>query len=473
MTALRWILLFLCMLGMTGIAPAYAETPATILALRGGGTAEKARLVLELDRPLTFRATVTEVPPRLGIDLTAIPITISTPQGLPTKMGVTRMEQTQVGNRLVLSFILKAPVRIVSAFTLPKDKTKPDRLVIDYAPLGAAPTPPPKAKPPAAAKETAAPKATKDSGPHVLGTLTYPAPKPAAPTPPPKSKFLQQLDLTSAPTAAPVPLPTQKPTAGTPQLAPTTAAPAPEQAPTLPAPSFAPRTHVIIVDAGHGGKDPGAIGVGKLQEKNITLAAAKELKRQLEDTGRFRVVMTRTDDRFILLPDRVKIGRKAKGDLFVSLHADMAADAEFTDGLSIYTLSDTASDAQTEKLAAQENKVDLLAGLDLSHEQEDVANILIDLAMRENMNQSRFFAGKVVAAMSAGGVNLLEKPHRYAGFAVLKAPDVPSVLVEMGFISNPAEARKLQDGAHRRRLMENLTRGITQYFDYIDKNAQM
>jgi N-acetylmuramoyl-L-alanine amidase len=229
--------------------------------------------------------------------------------------------------------------------------------------------------------------------------------------------------------------------------------------------------YVIVIDAGHGGQDPGAIGANGTKEKTVTLAAAQELKKQLEAMGNYKVYMTREKDKFIKLQDRMMMGRKFGADLFISLHAD-SIDKPGVSGASIYTLSNTASDAQTEKLAARENRADLIAGVDLRHEDKDVANILIDLAMRDTMNQSKFFANTVVKKAKGRGIRLLERPHRFAGFAVLKAPDVPSVLLEMGFMSNAKEVDQLSSPVYRKQLMSAVAEGIDAYFSRVEKSGQ-
>lgn len=227
---------------------------------------------------------------------------------------------------------------------------------------------------------------------------------------------------------------------------------------------------LIIIDAGHGGVDPGAVS-GRILEKNIALDASIELRRQLEATGRYRVKMTREKDVFLKLHERVRFARRHEGDLFISVHAD-SINKPGVRGASIYTLSNTASDAQTARLAARENRADLIAGVDLTHEDQDVANILIDLAMRDTMNQSKFFANLVVEEMRRENIKLLTKPHRFAGFAVLKAPDMPSVLFEIGFLSNRNEAQLLSNPNHRRRIMSSLVKGIDSYFQKVARNQQ-
>ncbi len=220
---------------------------------------------------------------------------------------------------------------------------------------------------------------------------------------------------------------------------------------------------LIVIDAGHGGKDPGAKAYNGQHEKEIVLKLSRELASYLEKTGRYRTKMTRSDDRFIKLRERVNIARRAKGDLFLSVHADSISDNDVT-GVSIYTLSEKASDAQTAKLAARENKADLIAGVDLSHEDQDVANILLDLVTRDTTNQSKFFANLAVENFKKNNVKTLSKPHRHAGFAVLKAPDIPAILVESGFVSSKQEVEKLNDPQHRQKIVKALTESIDSYF---------
>lgn len=220
---------------------------------------------------------------------------------------------------------------------------------------------------------------------------------------------------------------------------------------------------VIILDPGHGGIDPGAIGVNGVYEKHITLAAARQLKEHLEKTGRFTVVLTRDRDVFIPLRERVAIARKAHGDLFISMHADSNPNHD-TRGLSIYTLSERASDKEAGLLADKENKADIIAGMDFSEESPEVTGILIDLAQRESMNLSAQFASLAVGELKRQ-VRTLDNTHRFAGFAVLKAPDIPSVLMEMGYLSNPDEVRLLQQAAYRDRLVDAVARSVNRYFD--------
>ncbi len=227
------------------------------------------------------------------------------------------------------------------------------------------------------------------------------------------------------------------------------------------------REWVVAIDPGHGGVDPGTIGAKGMYEKHITLAVAREIKNRLERSGRFRVVLTRKRDIFIRLRDRVVIAREAGADLFMSIHANSIKNKNIR-GLSVYTLSEKASDKEAAELAEQENKADLIAGIDLSNESPEVTNILIDLAQRETMNQSVRFASLLVGELKHQ-IRILRNSHRFAGFAVLKALDVPSVLVEVGFLSNRQDERALRSKGYRAKLASSIGRAIEGYFVQIEE----
>jgi N-acetylmuramoyl-L-alanine amidase len=220
------------------------------------------------------------------------------------------------------------------------------------------------------------------------------------------------------------------------------------------------RRPLIVIDPGHGGVDPGAIA-GDEKEKTIVLQYAKVLQDKLLKRGRYDVALTRETDTFIPLRKRFEIARKAGADLFISLHADSAP--EDVRGLSVYTVSEKASDEEAEALAARENKSDVLAGVDLSEERQDVAGILISLAQRETNNRSAMLADMLVVALSQR-VRMVERSHRFAGFAVLKAPDIPSVLIELGFLSNATDRKLLKSKDYRNKLTEGIVAGIDAYF---------
>lgn len=228
-----------------------------------------------------------------------------------------------------------------------------------------------------------------------------------------------------------------------------------------------PAVRIIAIDPGHGGADPGTKGGSGIYEKYLTLAAARALKEELEGTGRFKVILTRTRDVFVRLRDRIQIMRNQGAELFISLHAD-AIENKKVQGASVYTLSETASDAEAAQLAEKENKADLIAGVDLSAESPEVTGILIDLAQRETMNSSSQFAALLVRELGRD-IKVLRNTHRFAGFAVLKAPDVPSVLLEMGFLSNSGDEKVLRSKAYRQRLARAVARSADAYFAGVEE----
>jgi len=189
---------------------------------------------------------------------------------------------------------------------------------------------------------------------------------------------------------------------------------------------------------------------------------ARELKRQLEKTGRFTVYMSRNRDVFIRLRDRVRMARDKKVDLFISVHADTVSNRTIK-GPAVYTLSEKSSDKEARELAEKENKADLIAGVDLTFETPEVTNILIDLAQRESMNQSARFATSLIRELKRK-TRVLRNTHRFAGFAVLKAPDIPSVLLELGFLSNPQDERRLRSKSYRARLASAVSKAVSAHF---------
>ncbi|MBR1374014.1 N-acetylmuramoyl-L-alanine amidase [bacterium] len=222
------------------------------------------------------------------------------------------------------------------------------------------------------------------------------------------------------------------------------------------------RQKIVVLDPGHGGTDPGAIGRSfRTYEKNITLSMGKELKKQLESRG-FKVFMTRSTDIFIPLRQRVRIARNYHADLFISLHADSTVNRN-AQGLSIYTLSETASDKEAAALAERENKADIIDGMDFSDNSPEINDVLISLSQNDSRNKSSKFAAYVVNEMKKQ-VKIQNNTHRFAGFAVLKAPDIPSVLVELGYVSNYTEEKYLRDPSYRKKLGAAITRSVVSYF---------
>ncbi|MBQ4472009.1 MAG: N-acetylmuramoyl-L-alanine amidase [Alphaproteobacteria bacterium] len=221
------------------------------------------------------------------------------------------------------------------------------------------------------------------------------------------------------------------------------------------------RKKIVMLDPGHGGQDPGAISRSGKYEKTLTLNMAKETKTLLEKAG-YKVVMTRDRDVYVTLRGRIEKAHKANADLFISIHADSASSSS-AKGLSVYTISEKASDKEAAALAESANKADILFGMDLSEYQPEVGNILIDFAKTYTMDQSAKYADEVVKEM-AKEVTLRPKAHRYAGFAVLKSPNVPSVLLEMGYLSNKEEDKLLQKESYRNKLSKALVRAVNTYF---------
>jgi N-acetylmuramoyl-L-alanine amidase len=222
---------------------------------------------------------------------------------------------------------------------------------------------------------------------------------------------------------------------------------------------------VVIVDPGHGGIDNGTQASSGELEKQIVLDFATALRERLEKSGKYRVVMTRSDDTFIPLADRVKIARDQQAQLFVSIHADALPRGEGdAQGATIYTLSDTASDAEAARLAESENRADVIAGIDLTEEPSDVADILIDLARRETKMFSNQFARVLLGEMKGGHVRLHPSPLKSAGFRVLKAPDVPSVLVELGYVSNKDDLHHLVSDDWRSKTVRVVGQAVDTFF---------
>jgi N-acetylmuramoyl-L-alanine amidase len=238
-----------------------------------------------------------------------------------------------------------------------------------------------------------------------------------------------------------------------------------------PAPPQLPREAaarpIVVIDAGHGGIDPGAVGAANLLEKNLVLSVAKKVQEQLEASGRFEVVMTRAGDVFVSLNDRLAISKKAQADLFISIHADSIEEtyAQSIKGATIYTLSERASDAEARTIAEKENASDLIAGLDAGDGEDntDVKNILIDLMKRETANFSAEFSRTLVRTLKSN-VLLSRDPQRSAAFKVLRQTHAPSVLVELGYVSNPEESRQMQSAAWQQNVAASIAAAIEAYF---------
>ena len=413
----------------------------TVDNVRIGAHPDKTRIVFELSEKTDFRVFSLSDPWRIVVDMPDFDWQVQvvpTPAGSGVK-GI-RQGSLQPGfSRIVID--LSKPGAIKSVFFIPRDNKVPDRLVVDLAGVTGAEF-----------------MAQKDK---VYGRL-----KPGGSQP---SEAVAEVSRKSPPVS--VPALKEKTTENT-----DTVASAVNSSRAVPPPRKPTQKSygkpLIIIDAGHGGVDPGAAGPGGLAEKQVTLSMAKELKRQLEASGRYKVLLTRDKDTYLRLYQRVNFARKNEGDLFISLHADSIGKSNVR-GASVYTLSENASDEQTEMLAMRENRADLIAGIDLSAEDEVVVNILVDLTMRDTMNQSSFLANTVVNNIGGNGIKTLENAHRSAGFAVLKAPDIPSVLIEMGFMSNGSDAQMLSSSAFQQKLAKSLLTSLDEYFERVRQNERI
>lgn len=437
---------FYFMLAASLITFALANSPAQALEIdniRIGVHSDKTRIVLDMDSAQKFRTFTLVQPNRLVIDLPSFSWDVGT-VGRPAGSNILDIRQGSLNSnvsRIVID--LKNPALIKSAYLLKKDtkNNKPDRLVIDFV----------------KASQTEFINAERK----VFGILEVDDTDKTINT----SRSINK----DTPTQTKVSTPSDTQRTQTPNSSSAKATITPQRKPKQnTVPSVVRRKPIVIIDPGHGGADPGAIGSNGIFEKNITLAISRELKKQLEATGRYKVKMTRNSDVYLKLYKRVEFARNNGGDLFISIHADSLPKSKAR-GASIYTLSEKASDAQTAKLAQRENNADKIAGVDLTHEDDQVADILVDLVMRDTQNQSNFFANTLVSTIQSSQINLLQNPHRYAGFAVLKAPDIPSVLVEAGFLSNAAEARQLSQASYRKKIAVSLKDGINRYFDKVDQ----
>jgi N-acetylmuramoyl-L-alanine amidase len=232
----------------------------------------------------------------------------------------------------------------------------------------------------------------------------------------------------------------------------------------VPQPNSADPRPLVVLDPGHGGIDTGTKAASGEAEKDIVLDVAQRLRDRIEKSGKYRALMTRSDDTFIPLADRVRIARNAGAALFVSIHADSLPRKEGdAQGATVYTLSETATDPAAARLAEEENRADVIAGVDLKSEPDDVAGILIDLAQPETKTFSVQFAHRLVSEMK-DTARLHKDPIKSAGFRVLRAPDVPSVLVELGYVSNKQDLQSLLSNAWRDHTADCMAQAIDGYF---------
>ena len=225
-----------------------------------------------------------------------------------------------------------------------------------------------------------------------------------------------------------------------------------------------PKPKLIVLDPGHGGRDPGALGARGTQEKKVVFTIATEVQRELQAGGRYRVLLTRSGDSYVALRERVARAQAAKADLFLSLHAD-SHDNPDVRGASVYTLSEEASDREAAAVAARENRADaVVSGMRLADKPDNVAQTLVAMSQRGTVNESRRLAETIVATFAKNGVRLLPRTHRQAGFAVLTSPEVPAALDELGYLSNPQDEKLLTVRQHQISLARALRASVDAYF---------
>jgi N-acetylmuramoyl-L-alanine amidase len=432
---LAWSLAFLILLTLPAPAAGgwfnWDKAVPAATAARLGGNGVRTRFVIDLSVAVNFNAYVIPDPYRVVIDLQEVTFDLppeigSVGRGLVTAFRYGLMDQGR--SRIVVE--TKGPVLIEKAFVVEPEDGQPARIVIDLVPAS-----------------------EKD-----FARLYQQQLPPRAPPPDPDPALALPFDSEGIPQEL-APL-----GAGTlPQAAePGVTAEEGEAAPIGPA-DRKPKPHpVIVLDPGHGGIDPGAISRNGTTEKSIALAFAQELQKILGKSGRYDIVLTRTGDNFLTLKERVRIARKHQADLFLAIHADVVRGAPVR-GATVYTLSDNASDAEAEAIARDENRADLIAGVNLAEENDEITGILIDLALRETKNHSLVFARSMVKTLQPV-IEMTNRPVRSAGFLVLKAPDVPSVLLELGYLSNEADEKLLSSPQWRAGAAKAVARAVDNYF---------
>ena len=380
--------------------------------VRLAGDDKRTRFILDLDKNIQFRAFALADPYRVVVDLPQIAFRLAAGAGTTGRGLVKAFRYGLVmpgGSRIV--FDLAGPARIEKSYLLAAANGQPPRLVLEFEAVD-------------------------------------------------RTTFVQSLSVESRPDLRPA-IGTSAAVATTAALA-TTAAVV-DATGTAKAAEPPDRRPVLVIDPGHGGIDNGTQAGGE-SEKNLVLGFALALRDRVEKTGKYRVVMTRTDDTFIALGERVRMARNQSAALFVSIHADALPRREGdAQGATIYTLSDKASDAEAERLAELENKADAIGGVNLTEEPTDVADILIDLAQRETRTFSNRFARLLKNEMNTT-VRMHKRPLKSAGFKVLKAPDVPSVLIELGYVSNKSDLEHLVSDNWRSKTVGSVAQAIDTFF---------
>jgi N-acetylmuramoyl-L-alanine amidase len=377
-----------------------AAAPAFPVAsgARLAGDSKQTRFVLDLDKTIQFSAFALADPYRVVVDMPQVSFQLATGTGTAGRglVKAFRYGLVMPGGSRIV-FDLTGPAKIANSYVLDAANGQPPRLVLELEQVD-------------------------------------------------RTSFVQSLAAASRPELRPA-------------IADTDTAAAAESAATVKPTAPADLRPVVVIDPGHGGIDNGTQAGGE-SEKSLVLGFGLALRDRLEKSGKYRVVMTRTDDTFIPLADRVRIARNQSAALFVSIHADALPRREGdAQGATIYTLSDRASDAEAERLAEAENKADAIGGVNLTEEPTDVADILIDLAQRETRTFSNRFARLLMGEMK-NTVRMHKRPLKSAGFRVLKAPDVPSVLIELGYVSNKGDREHLVSENWRSRTVGSMAQAI-------------
>jgi N-acetylmuramoyl-L-alanine amidase len=394
----------------TGSAVASAALPApaagfpTASDARLAGDARQTRFILDLDRAISFRAFALADPYRVILDMPQVSFKLAAGTGAAGRGLIKAFRYGLVmpgGSRIV--FDLTGPAKIAKSYVLEAANEQPPRLVIEFEEVD-------------------------------------------------RTAFVESLAPESRPELRPA-------------IADANAAVASTATPAAAKPAQVKDSRpLIVIDPGHGGVDNGTLAGGDVVEKNLVLGFGLALRDRIEKAGKYRVVMTRTDDTFIPLNDRVKVARTQGAALFVSIHADALPRNEGdAQGATIYTLSDKASDAEAERLAEAENKSDAIGGVNLTDEPTEVADILIDLAQRETRTFSNRFARLLMGEMK-NTARMHKHPLKSAGFRVLKAPDVPSVLVELGYVSNKGDLEHLVSENWRTKTVGSMAQAIDAFF---------
>ena len=395
----------------TGPSAAEGPPPSPVAAAdlpvasdaRLAGDAKQTRFILDLDKTITFQAFTLADPYRVVVDIPQISFQLAPGTGNAGRGLVKAFRYGLVmpgGSRLVLD--LAGPAKIANSYVLEAANGQPPRLVLELEEVDRA------------------------NFVQLLSPESRPELKPAV---------VEAKAAVAMPDAAAAAKPVEPPDA----------------------------RPLIVIDPGHGGIDNGTQSSGEM-EKNLVLGFGLALRDRIEKSGKYRVVMTRTDDTFIPLNDRVKVARNRSAALFVSIHADALPRREGdAQGATIYTLSDKASDAEAERLAEAENKADAIGGVNLTDEPTEVADILIDLAQRETRTFANRFARLLMGEMKTT-VRMHKHPLKSAGFRVLKAPDVPSVLVELGYVSNKGDLEHLVSEDWRAKTVGSMAQAVDAFF---------